>query len=103
MDIMRWHPFKFRLGAPRPVAKRSRSPRGRRYVRLRLQRLEDRITPVQSAFELDGNATTQITHDWDQVYNDAVLNPGQNTSGTIPGSVAFIQDPVNSSVDDVFT
>jgi len=62
---MRWQPFKYQLGAPRPVAKRSRSPWGRRYVRLRLQRLEDRITPALGPFEIDGNAITQVTHDWD--------------------------------------
>ena len=68
-----------------------------------MERLEDRIAPALGAFELDGNATTQTTHDWDQVYNDAVLNPGQNTSGSIPGAVVFIHDPVNSPIDDIFT
>ena len=70
---------------------------------LALNRLEDRITPALGTFELDGNATTQATHDWDQVYNDAVVNPGQNTSGSIPGAPSFIHDPVNSATDDIFT
>ena len=63
------------------------------------------ITPDVSdlPFELDGNATTQATHDWDQVYNDAVLNPGQNTSGSIPGTATFLHDPVNSGTDDSFS
>jgi hypothetical protein len=83
----------------RPVADRSPS-------RLRclpsLQRLEDRVTPTLGTFELDGNATTQTAHDWDQVYNDAVLNPGQNTSGSISGAVFFKHGPVNSPTDDIF-
>src|SRR5205085_1471429 len=57
-----------------------------------LLRLEDRVTPTLGTFELDGNATTQGTHDWNQVYNDAVLNPGQNTSGSISGAVGFLHD-----------
>ena len=72
-------------------------------VRLFVEPLEDRITPSLGTFELDGNATTQTTHDWDQVYNDAVLHPGQNTSGSIPGAVAFVHDPVNSTTDNIFT
>ena len=53
----------------------------------------DTTPATLGTFELDGNATTQTTHDWDQVYNDAVVNPGQNKSGSIPGAVAFIHDP----------
>jgi uncharacterized repeat protein (TIGR01451 family) len=53
--------------------------------------------PTLGTFELDGNATTQTTHDWDQVYNDAVLHPGQNTSGSIPGAVGFVHNVVNKS------
>src|SRR5262249_2894135 len=67
-----------------------------------LQRLEDRVTPTLGTFELDANATTQTTHDWDQVYNDAVLHPGQNTSGSISGAVFFKHDQVNTLTDDVF-
>jgi uncharacterized repeat protein (TIGR01451 family) len=52
---------------------------------------------------LDGNAVTNQTHDWDQVYNDAVLHPTQDTSGAIPGAVVFRHDPFNSSNDDIFT
>jgi uncharacterized repeat protein (TIGR01451 family) len=47
--------------------------------------------------------TTPPTHDWDQVYNDAILNPGQNTSGSIPGAVSFVHDPVNSQADNILT
>src|SRR5205823_12444681 len=60
----------------------------------------DRTPPTLGTFELDGNATTQTTQDWNQVYNDAVLNPGQNTSGSIPGAVVFLHDPVNSLTTD---
>src|SRR5262249_40175415 len=88
-------------GALRQIAARSR--RRRRSVVFRLERLEDRLAPAAlGTFELDGNATTQSTHDWDQVYNDAVLNPTQNTSGSIPGAVIFIHDAVNSPTDNVF-
>ena len=99
---MRRNPFNLRRGVPHPVSARSRWRR--RYVPFRLEWLEDRIAPTLGTFELDGNATTQTTHDWDQVYNDAVLNPGQNTSGSIPGAVVFIQDPANAgNTDDIFT
>jgi uncharacterized repeat protein (TIGR01451 family) len=77
----------------------ARTPR----FRLSLDRLEGRITPALGPFELDGNAITQATHDWDQVYNDAVLNPAQDTSSAIPGAVVFINDAVNSPTDDIFT
>src|SRR5215831_9736685 len=102
---MRWNLFKRRRSATRPVV--ARSPLGRRYVACRLERLEDRIAPVAGPFQLDGNATTQVTtppgNDWDQVYNDAVVNPGQNTSGSIPGAVVFNTDPANAgNTDDVF-
>src|SRR5262249_51213985 len=76
--------------------------RARRKVPL-LERLEERVTPTLGTFELDGNATTQATHDWDQVYNDAILNPGQNTSGSISGAVFFKHGPVDSPTDDIFT
>jgi len=65
MDII-----KRRRGTPRPVA--DRFPRRSRYVPS-LVRLEHRVLLALGTFELDGNATTQTTHDWDQVYNDAVL------------------------------
>jgi uncharacterized repeat protein (TIGR01451 family) len=87
--------------APGPGAKRSSS--ATRYVPS-LQCLEDRVTPTLGTFELDGNATAlALGHDWDQVYNDAVLNPGRNTSGSISGAVTFRHDPVNSGTDDIFT
>ncbi len=104
---MRWNPFKRQRGAPKPVV--FRFPwRRRSYIPLRLEELEARITPTTPGpFQLDGDAITQVTtpptHDWDQVYNDAVLNPGQNTSGSVPGGVAFIHDPVNSGTDNIFT
>src|SRR5262245_48332752 len=90
---------RHRPSAPTPVA--SGSPSNTRYLPS-LQMLEDRVTPTLGTFELDGNATAQSTHDWDQVYNDAVLNPGQNTSGSISGAVFFKHGPLNSPTDDVF-
>src|SRR5262245_12100570 len=70
---------------------------------LALQRLEDRAVPALGTFELDGNATTQATHDWDQVFNDVVVNPGQNTSGSLPGAAVFIRDRSNVGNDNIFT
>src|SRR5690349_15385774 len=32
-------------------------------------------------FELDGDAVTTSTHDWDQVYNDSKTTPPGNSSG----------------------
>jgi uncharacterized repeat protein (TIGR01451 family) len=108
---MRWNFSNRRRGAPDPVGARSLGKR--RSLPFRLEWLEDRVLPsLLSTFELDGNATTGVlgtagstttSHDWDQVYNDAVLHPGQNTSGSIPGSVAFVTDPVNSGTDNIFT
>jgi uncharacterized repeat protein (TIGR01451 family) len=86
--------------APRFSARRSRRPSR---PPLSLQQLEDRAVPALGTFEIDGNATTQVTHEWDQVYNDAIVNPSQNTSGSIPGAVVFIHDKVNSLIDDTFT
>jgi uncharacterized repeat protein (TIGR01451 family) len=74
----------------------------RRRARLSLNGLEDRTAPALGTFELDGNATTQSTVDWDRVYNDAVLNPTQNASGSIPGAVVFLHDPVSSATDNIF-
>jgi uncharacterized repeat protein (TIGR01451 family) len=103
---MRWNPLNRRRLASHPVSDKSRWRR--KYIPFRLEWLEDRITPVTPGpFQLDGDAITQVTtpptHDWDQVYNDAVLNPGQNTSGSVPGAVSFVHDPVNSPTDNVFT
>lgn len=59
-------------------------------------------------FELDGNATAGLlgtagsavpSHDWDQVFRDAVNRT--STSGAIAAS--FVTDVVKSSRDDVFT
>src|SRR5262245_1210657 len=98
---MGWNPFKRRRTVPSPVT--TRFAWKRRYLPLRLERLEDRLAPALGSFELAGNAITQTTHDWDQVYNDPVLTPGHNTSGSIPGAVVFIHDPVNSPTDNIFT
>src|SRR5262249_21874388 len=51
-----------------------------------------------SLFELDGNATTSTTHDWDQVYND--LKNGTMTAGA--RATSFVTDPVNTNKDDIF-
>jgi uncharacterized repeat protein (TIGR01451 family) len=50
-------------------------------------------------FELDGNATTSTSHDWDQVFSD--VQNGTTTSDSIARS--FVTDAVNSSRDDIFT
>jgi uncharacterized repeat protein (TIGR01451 family) len=74
---------------------------------IRLERLEDRVTPsvnpsILSNFELDGNAQTGVlgtsgstttSHDWDQVF--------AGSSGAIAN--AFITDKVNTTSDDIFT
>src|SRR5262245_53163027 len=53
--------------------------------RPRLEPLEDRLTPVGQMFEIDGDATTQTTRDWDQVFN--------NTSGALDS--VFLHDTEN--------
>src|SRR5437588_8642080 len=65
--------------------------------RLRLEQLEDRVTPSinpATPFELDGNVITQssTTHDWDQVF--------ANTSGALAAS--FVSDAVNTTADDIY-
>src|SRR5215471_10799860 len=53
--------------------KRSR-PASRNAYRPRLELLETRLAPSinpATPFELDGNAVTATTHDWDQVFADA--------------------------------
>jgi len=91
------------LGRPgRPVPRAPRRPLTRRFVPS-LKTLEDRVAPALGTFELDGNATTQATNDWDQVYNDVVQNPGDNTSGSIPGAAVFIRDRSNVGNDNIFT
>jgi len=47
-------------------------------------------------FELDRNATTQSTHDWDQVYADDLAHT--TTSGT--SHIQFVTDAVNSTPDE---
>src|SRR5215471_9225204 len=51
-----------------------------------------------TVFELDGNAITTSTHDWDQVWNDSVK--GTNTSGAL--AISFDTDVTNSNTDDIF-
>src|SRR6516165_2456571 len=76
--------------------KRSNRPWSKQHYWLQLERLEDRVTPSinpATPFELDGNATTTTTHDWDQVF--------AGTSSAL--ATAFITDQVNSNADDIFT
>src|SRR5437667_1155579 len=64
--------------------------------RLRLEQLEDRVTPSinpGTPFELDGNVTTTTAHDWDQAF--------ANTSGALAAS--FVSDAVNTTADDIYT
>src|ERR1041384_1171602 len=52
-------------------------------------------------FELDGNAVTNTTHDWDQVYADSLLNgPTPNSSAS---AISFKNEPTNSNTDTIFT
>jgi uncharacterized repeat protein (TIGR01451 family) len=83
---------------------------------LKLERLEDRVTPsILGTFELDGNATTGVlgtsgstttSHDWDQVFADAGSPAGSasfthgSTSGALAGG--FFTDAVGTSADDIF-
>jgi hypothetical protein len=52
-----------------------------------------------STFELDGNATTQSTHDWDQVYNDR-NGPPFSSSGA--DNLVFTSD-IFGAGDDILT
>jgi uncharacterized repeat protein (TIGR01451 family) len=52
-----------------------------------------------STFELDGNATTQSTHDWDQVYNDR-NGPPFSSSGA--DNLVFTSDTFGAG-DDILT
>src|SRR5262245_9765166 len=97
---VRLNPFPGQSGRPAPRA--PRRPATRRFLPA-LEPLEDRAVPALGTFELDGNATTQATHDWDQVHNDVVVNPGQNTSGSIPGAAVFVRDRSNVGNDNIFT
>src|SRR5262245_51329705 len=81
--------------------KKVRADRRGRAAALRVEQLEDRVTPsVTSVFELDGNVTTATTHDWDQVFADNNVTPPPN-SGAVAS--AFVTDKVNSNTDDIFT
>jgi uncharacterized repeat protein (TIGR01451 family) len=94
-----------------------------------LERLEDRVVPsLTSVFELDGNAitgnltsgntpaqpntSTTTSHDWDQVFADAgspTKVPGQgdftgaNNTNSQAVAGSFVNDPVTSNSDDIFT
>src|SRR5438477_3160864 len=84
-----------RLAPQRSAARpRHRQPSPR--LALRVEQLEDRVTPSinpATPFELDGNVTTTTSHDWDQVF--------ANTSGAL--AAAFVTDAVNTTADDIFT
>src|SRR5262245_10275043 len=41
-------------------------------------------------FEVEGNASKETTHDWNQVYADKLATPNTNTAGAIAS--AFITD-----------
>jgi hypothetical protein len=76
----------WRTKAPRPELKKLRRSR------LRVERLETRLTPSVnplSPFELDGNVTTSTAHDWDQVFADA---------GSPAGSGSYTQGPASQAV-----
>lgn len=78
--------------------------------RVRVERLEDRVTPsILGTFELDGNGTTGVlgasgstipSHDWDQIFADSNAGP-PFVSGAIAS--VFVTDAVNSAADDIFT
>jgi uncharacterized repeat protein (TIGR01451 family) len=66
----------------------------------RAEPLENRrMLSVTSVFELDGNAVTTATHDWDQVFADNNATPPP-VSGALASS--FVTDKVNSTTDDIF-
>ena len=85
--------------------------RSRRRPAIRVDRLDDRVTPsILGTFELDANTATGVlgstgsttaSHDWDQVYADLQAAPPATTSGALAS--AFVTDPVNSNADDIFT
>jgi uncharacterized repeat protein (TIGR01451 family) len=56
--------------------------------------------PVPSSlFEIDGNATVESSHDWNQVYADSIANPATNTAGALASS--FVTDETTG--DDIYT
>src|SRR3954451_8414976 len=68
--------------------------------RPRAEQLEQRrMLSVTGTFELDGNAVTSATHDWDQVFADNNATPPP-VSGSLASS--FVTDRVNSTTDDIF-
>jgi hypothetical protein len=87
-------------------AYRSLSRRVRRRLRIsracsRIEGLENRrLLSVTNVFELDGNATTAATHDWDQVFADNNVNPPPVSGAAVS---SFVTDKVNSNADDIFT
>src|SRR3954462_6114575 len=67
----------------------------------RIELLENRrLLSLLGTFELDGNAITTVSHDWDQVFadNNTTAPP---SSGAIASS--FVTDKVNTTADDIFT
>jgi hypothetical protein len=88
------------------AGRRQSSPR----CPLRLEQLETRVTPSvnpATPFELDGNATTQTAHDWDQIFADAgspaIHTSGSFTKGPTSGALAgsFVSDELTG--DDIYT
>src|SRR5439155_20803524 len=87
---------KRRLASPQRPAARPRRQLSSPRLALRVEQLEDRVTPSinpATPFELDGNVTTTTSHDWDQVF--------ANTSGAL--AATFVSDAVNTTADDIFT
>src|SRR5262249_9808594 len=107
--------FRNRIAPPSRTRKRAARPghpQSSRSRPLRVEQLEDRITPsVNPAvpLELDGNVThVTPTHDWDQIFADAqplTNGDGTFTQGPTSGALAgsFFTDAVNTNTDDIFT
>src|SRR5262249_45625522 len=91
---------------------RARSRRPFRH-RPRLERLEDRVVPTinpMSPFQIDGNATTEVTspatHDWDQVFLDAgsptTTAGGAFSNGALSKALAGTFVPDKTSIDTTY-
>src|SRR5678816_1427406 len=81
-------------------ARNRRRRQADQHCRPRTEALEARrLLSVTSVFELDGNAVTTATHDWDQVFADNNVEPPP-VSGALAS--AFVTDKVNSNTDDIF-
>ena len=70
-----------------------------------MEHLESRqLLTLASVFEIDGNAIQTVagSHDWNQVYSDAVSHTlPPNSAGT--NAIRFVTDPVASNSDTSFT